>query len=215
MVSRFGATLLERGGKVLLLGGVTSGHQLPQDLDIVILRATPAGLELIGRVSWPHGAGTLPPFLIGASIVPLPDGQFSVLGGGATCFSMGTCWSPGTYTFSLPPPGALGACTPPNDARRVNFVQAIEVVPLQLLQKPLETSELRSLAPRAVRRIRLESREGFRELVESGQPAIIEGASIGPCISKWTPEYLVEAVGADRQVRFRGTDYERDRCRGY
>ncbi len=51
-----------------------------------------------------------------------------------------------------------------------------------------------------VPRKRIKSKHDFQALLQAGKPVIIEALDVGKCSQKWTPTYLVEMIGKDRQV---------------
>ncbi|RAL67187.1 hypothetical protein DID88_007964 [Monilinia fructigena] len=42
--------------------------------------------------------------------------------------------------------------------------------------------------------------ENFDRILDAGKPVILEGLDVGLCIEKWTPEYLKDKIGAEREV---------------
>eukprot|EP00899_Mesostigma_viride_P006215 jgi/Mesvir1/15595/Mv03206-RA.1 len=60
----------------------------------------------------------------------------------------------------------------------------------------------RHACPRQVPRVSNITRESFREIFLRGQPVVLSGLDLGPCVARWRDlDYLVEAVGTDRVVR--------------
>jgi len=51
-----------------------------------------------------------------------------------------------------------------------------------------------------VPRQKVDSPAEFEEIMARAQPVVITGADLGRCTSSWTKEYLIQALGADRQV---------------
>lgn len=80
-----------------VIGGVIGDSLLPRDLDIVVLDVSRTQCDIVARV--PVGAGLeSSPFLVGASVVPLGQDGFGLVGGGAVCFAMGAYWETKAYT---------------------------------------------------------------------------------------------------------------------
>ncbi len=50
-----------------------------------------------------NGTGPPRPLLVGISAETVKDGQVVILGGGGTCFSMGTFWNTKPYSFKSIP----------------------------------------------------------------------------------------------------------------
>lgn len=147
------------------------------------------------------------PFMIGSSIM-FYDDSLLVMGGGATCFSMGTFWETGIYKVHMPDhildpfyrtsrpsassksaPGLIGsrkfsttsATTASEDARSFHRGEhGIQITP--------------------VPRIQLESAEQFQKILRDGKPVIFKSCNIGHCQSKWSPEFLVSQIGANEKV---------------
>ncbi|KAM0328458.1 hypothetical protein ACHAQA_004865 [Verticillium albo-atrum] len=100
IVHRFGASCQAiPGGYVVLFGGVTAVGQLPQELDVLVLKAGVDGFEPIACLVDSDESRRLRPFFVGSSVIPLGQDQFVVLGGGATCYGFGGYWSSGTHSI--------------------------------------------------------------------------------------------------------------------
>lgn len=196
MLSRFGATCLSHGRNVVLIGGVTAGHQLPQSLDILVLQASARGLRIVGSIGADHDLVPGRPFLVGSSAVAHADGSITIVGGGGTCFSMGTCWSAGTFKVSVDADGIL-AGTDSLETLPLALAQTCEIVPTG---QSSSTPNSGVSNPTSIPRVRLESNNQFAEVLSATLPTIISGVDVGSCVEKWTPEYLVNRVGADRKV---------------
>ncbi|TDZ32371.1 tRNA wybutosine-synthesizing protein 4 [Colletotrichum trifolii] len=201
LVCRFGATALQYQGYTIILGGVIKDVQLPGAYDILALEVTPAKVTIVARLeAVMGGADVVRPFMIGSSVATLRDGHIAIVGGGATCFSMGTFWAPGSYSLSLE---ASQFCVSSRTRQQlakpipVRFLKTVEITPRT---EPLRTRALSDVATRPVPRIQLGSEEHFRHILDVGEPVIIEDLCIGTCISSWTPEYMTNAVGVDREV---------------
>lgn len=204
LISRFGASCIRDGNFHYLFGGVVAGYQLPQIYEIAVLKADDNGFELFSRVGDCGSANSSRPFLIGSSVVSLGDGNFSIVGGGGTCFSMGTCWSKGNYTLKLDPQWE-GGILPPVYTSPPNYLATAEIVNSgspPAGERVKTSSDTRSPAVKTVPRVKIGSPEDFRRILEKGVPVIVEGANFGPCVERWTLEYLVQKVGADREVSF-------------
>jgi len=192
MVGRFGAALVDHlpSSSVLLIGGVKGGNLLSQDEEIFSL-----GANVNVKVHYEDR-----PLLIGMSAVcaTIPGGHFQellLLGGGATCFSFGTCWS-SSY--------ALGSGTEKVEEWHVREGPS-STTPSQMTnipQRPLGTaSQLPSKTiSDMVQRRRVQSAAQFDDIRRKAEPVIIEGLNIGDCCQKWDPEYLRKQVGEDRPV---------------
>jgi len=189
---RFGAALVDHAasGRLLLVGGVKSGGLLTQDEEIFDL-VKYAGV----KTQYDER-----PLLVGMSAVCATDQdgeptEMLVMGGGATCFSFGTCWST-SYAFSGK---SLGEA--------VKQWHSLEgPTPVVVPSPPSLPSRLTSSKPQlvpetvSVQRSRLQSAVQFDDIRRKAEPVIIEGLDIGTCNQRWTPEYLRQQVGTDRQI---------------
>ncbi|EGR46109.1 uncharacterized protein TRIREDRAFT_80813 [Trichoderma reesei QM6a] len=203
LISSFGAQIVQLGPHAMICGGMGADACL-NGQTLTIITPSAEGLE-VKDFSTPGNSERMP-FMIGSSIVQDGD-SLLVIGGGATCFSMGTFWDTGVYRIRLPD-AILDAI---HSASRLNspagssinlvgsrkFVAASATtgsdVPDNLNQ------ESRRVSLTYVPTIQLESAEQFRTIVREGKPVILRGCNIGQCQQKWTPEYLVSQIGADEK----------------
>ncbi|KAL2755841.1 hypothetical protein ACRALDRAFT_1033439, partial [Sodiomyces alcalophilus JCM 7366] len=215
MLHRFGAFCIPQGDYSILLGGVTAGPQPARESDILVLKGVPSGFEVAARLVDKDKVQSLRPFSIGASVVKDGEGRFSILGGGMTCFSMGSFWSKGNYTIhadvgtlgrgtppSPPPPaGSEEAANPATYLQTTEIVAAADAVAQGARNRGQATDGTSShSAPVVVPRVKVETQEQFNQILETGKPVIIEGQNVGACMTRWTPEYLVSKVGIERKV---------------
>lgn len=185
-----------------MFGGVIKDVQLPAALDMIIVKEANAGLEIVASLDGFGESGSLRPFLIGASVIPYADGEFAVVGGGATCFSMGTCWTQGSYNFAFDTQRLVsGQKKLPLLASQIAPVEYSETVKITADETKASTEILPPVSLHCLPRIKVESKDQFHTILDAGKPVIIESANLGPCVSEWSQEYLVKTVGADREVR--------------
>lgn len=147
--------------------------------------------------------GTEPPFMIGSSVITIGDNA-CITGGGATCFSMGTYWEPRSYLLSLPPVSRPQPETKPIQVVQCpQFLQASRVV--GMVRQSHGQQLLGGITQRPnhqeIRRLNLESSDEFQKILENGEPVVISGLDLGDCVRSWTNEYLVRAVGPEKEVR--------------
>ncbi|KAK6434101.1 tRNA methyltransferase ppm2, partial [Oleoguttula sp. CCFEE 5521] len=187
-LSRFGAQILFRSPRYadgLIIGGITGRGMLTRDTEIVDLEAS-ADFRIVGHR----------PLLIGHSLA-----DRLVLGGGATCFSFGTHWSQSCYlSFDDTPeqhattPWRLAHADIPHSKLGTGSQPVSAVV-------GADTESLGSAATlEVVPRIHLADEAAFQPILTAGQPVILTSCGIGPCITKWTNEYLKDRIGHDREV---------------
>lgn len=146
--------------------------------------------------------------MIGSSAF-LNGNGITVVGGGATCFSMGTYWETKTFQVSLPDKvlsviervDRTERSTEPTGPALCKYLESPRIL-------PGAGNELLREAPRGtatiiqIPRVKLEP-DGchFERLLREGKPAILEGLQLGECIEKWTENYMADRVGKDKEVR--------------
>lgn len=206
LLARFGASCFGYGnpGGFVVLGGVIGDHLLDQQDEILICSVEGQECRITRRLVG-KDTGTMPrPLLTGNSAILTSEGQLVVAGGGATCFSMGTFWNKGVYTFVLPGYG---------EAQRESLEiphwvheRTVEIIPGErnsprTLAAPGNGGQSPGLAVKSIPRVKLESPEDFAKLVREGKPVVLEGLDLGPRVANWTMGYLVDKIGKDRKVR--------------
>ncbi|KAG5749106.1 hypothetical protein H9Q69_011561 [Fusarium xylarioides] len=145
-----------------------------------------------------NDAGRLP-FMVGSATVS-SGSELVVLGGGATCFSMGTFWDTGVYKIDLTNPLSEmphiqpATCSPIS----VNYQDS----PKLTHQTTTSDWHQPTLKPpiKSIARIKLQSKLDFEQLVENRRPVIIESLDLGGCVDKWSPEYMVQRVGQTKEI---------------
>lgn len=187
---RFGGTLLCTSSDIYLIGGVGQSYvpessailKVDQDLRVFSVR-------LEGQVPQPLLVGHT------AELVHLEENNLIlILGGGATCYSFGTYWNKGSYTISiefseLPIPWQGFDLKNHDHATRKQPI-------LEPNGSSVSVESPMSEAPRQ----RLGSQKTFEQVQRAGKPVIFEHLDLGPCTIQWTPGYLKDQVGIDRQV---------------
>lgn len=89
LLSRFGAACVQGRGFFILLGGVGVDGFIKREDEIVLFTASASRIEATARLTLP--AADMPrPLIVGSSVVMSADGDLVLIGGAATCFSMGT-----------------------------------------------------------------------------------------------------------------------------
>ncbi|KAK1966981.1 leucine carboxyl methyltransferase [Colletotrichum sublineola] len=200
ILSRFGSIAIQTGKYILIFGGVIKDVQLPSADDILVLSMSGGHIDVVARLDGTDSSGVVRPFIVGSSVVPYGEGSFAIVGGGATCFSMGTYWAMGSYAFHfdasrLPPQS--GPLLPSSQPEPVRYLETAEITAGN------KENAVESSAPverQAIPRVKIETSEQFQKILEAGKPVIIEGSDIGACKSTWSAEYLINSVGSDRKV---------------
>ncbi|KAK3948606.1 hypothetical protein QBC32DRAFT_221630 [Pseudoneurospora amorphoporcata] len=218
LLTRFGASCLPRGQTdFLILGGVIKDHLL--DLEDEILLCSLNGTELtITQRLVPEAANDEtashpgPLLLVGTCPVVTPDDRrLVIMGGGATCFSMGTFWNKGISSLELPLRAAKENGSAPTTARGWAHEKTVDIVPGEPRSLPLrsqvsdsvdgDVNGSVSVRTQPVPRVKLETAEDFARIVREGRPVVLEGLNLGDCVSKWGDgNYVAEKIGTDRKV---------------
>ncbi|KAK5660880.1 hypothetical protein OQA88_12251 [Cercophora sp. LCS_1] len=196
LIPRFGATCFWHGGKYVLVGGVIRDHLLKEEDEILGFTPSTTGVEVHRFGRNPEDGASIPrPLFTGHSAIPLSAGRVVVVGGGATCFSMGTFWNKGVYTFGSA-----------SESRGWVHDKTIDIFPgertLPLRENVKASDETTRSAPQVqpIPRVRAESSADFVKIVKNGCPVVIEGLDLGACVANWNYDYLTEKVGRDRKV---------------
>jgi tRNA wybutosine-synthesizing protein 4 len=177
-----------------------------QGQTITAIRPSVDGIE-VTNFATPNGEQPMP-FMIGSSIVPYDD-SLLVVGGGATCFSMGTFWETNAYKIRIPD-HILDSLYPTSRSYASSRSAPSLVGSRKFSNLPAATTvsedkildrEEHGIQVTSVPRIQLESAEQFQKILRDGKPVIFKNCNIGHCQSKWSPEFLVSQIGANEKVR--------------
>lgn len=187
VLGRFGAQLVSLPGHLLLVGGVIANDILKEEDEILrIVEDFSFGRPLAEQLR-PR------PLLVGHAVARSKNDEVVVTGGGAVCFSFGTCWNHGTYTLSstLSRPWQL--------VREMPFWTS-PIVPAPSESTPANASvhtarEAAAAAPLPVKRCQIESAEDFDAILTASVPVILENLDIGTCTRLWSSEYLKSKIG--------------------
>ena len=199
VICRFGASFCWTSIGLLLVGGFCARVLLPLEYEILRLAICQPQSDGPGALEWRafklDYVAKGPRFLFaGHSTYSDPD-NVAVVGGGAVCFSFGTHWNEGIWTFKC-------GDDSPNQIWR----------PLEVPARTITNEDDKSYThkdkvpmyqqpdPTAVPRIRVDVQKDFEKVLNKSQPVIIEGLDIGTCTQAWTLDYLKAKVGEDRPV---------------
>ncbi|KAI0965966.1 leucine carboxyl methyltransferase [Xylaria arbuscula] len=203
-IRRFGASAhLLDDERIVIVGGVQHDGIVPRADEVIIMETCDSRLETLARCSFASSGGpsSIPrPLLVGASICLTGHNQILVMGGGATCFSMGTYWNEGCYTLDL---GSSFSASPTITSRNLlKFRYLIEITGLSQPVKNVHAGDIKSqqVTILEVPKIRISTENDFERVLKAGRPVIIEGSDLGTCIRSWTGAYLTEKVGSERKV---------------
>lgn len=148
------------------------------------------------------------PFMVGSSVVAHDDGLV-IIGGGATCFSMGTYWETGVYSIT----GRDGLWRTSSvwptsrELAGVKFLESRKTVRCASGDGRSGTQPVAKAAMTAVPRVCLGPQKTFEEILGDGKPVIIEGLALGDCLRNWTSDYLIQQVGGSTEVRLTRSDH--------
>ncbi|KAK4144068.1 S-adenosyl-L-methionine-dependent methyltransferase [Dichotomopilus funicola] len=200
LLTRFGATCFTHVNEFLIIGGVARDHLLSNQDEVVLCSLWGDELRITRRLaSQSYKETSIPrPMFVGHSAVRIANESIVVVGGGATCFSMGTFWNKGVYHLRLPGADKMV----PAPALPWVHERAVEVIPTQrgLPIAPRQQGNHEPAEPTPIPRLRLGTADDFAKVVRAGRPVVLEGLDMGSCVANWTSDYLVDKVGADREI---------------
>ncbi|KEY64425.1 hypothetical protein S7711_05244 [Stachybotrys chartarum IBT 7711] len=200
-LSVFGAHVVELGNLVAVCGGL--GHNPSnqgQEITFISLSIEAETYKCFKAID--HGdESTRRPFMVGTSIVKMGNDELFVVGGGATCFSMGTFWQTDIFRIVIPKLPSLVSHSMQKDApaNAITCSGPHRIVRTDSLDAQLSLANA-SPSITAVPRIKLNSEDGFLEVLRERSPVVIEGLNLGDCLQKWNPDHLIERVGSERKV---------------
>ncbi|KAI0205794.1 leucine carboxyl methyltransferase [Astrocystis sublimbata] len=202
---RFGASALHRqDGSVVVVGGIQHDGIVPRDEEVLAMKnpgASPFKSTINSRCALTL-EGAPRPLLVGTSVASADPELLVIMGGGATCFSMGTYWNQGCYTLNLIL--MLGGSYSIEEQRSpFGFQRSIDIINQPLALKPDFNGYLGPQQPVSISeipRIRVDTEDDFENIIKAGRPVVIEGSDLGPCVQMWSGAYLTEKVGPQRKV---------------
>lgn len=203
LLSRFGAACTQVDGWTVLVGGIADGGSVLEGSDILRYCIGEDGKEDAQYLEYGTflDPETPRPVLVGASVIGTSNGEAAIVGGGMTCFSMGSVWSKGLYKFRVcPTDTARAPTTRPTEPEKWEYVNTSTIsddksnftAEPNMQTGPAETTP--------VPRLKLVSKDQFLGIIQDGKPAIFEGLNLGSCTAKWDTDYLAMKVGPGRNV---------------
>ncbi|KAK4228360.1 methyltransferase [Podospora fimiseda] len=198
LVTRFGASCVRHGDEYILVGGVARDHILSHQDEVLAFSTTESTFKITRRIV--RGESSIPrPLFTGHSTVSLKYGQIVTMGGGATCFSMGTFWNKGVYTLSLPSADDNAAS---GTGPRWVHERTVDIIPGErsttASKQQLDGDVGAQIKP--IERVQLKTKDDFIKIVQTGQPVVLEGLDVGSCVSAWTLEHIAEKIGKETKV---------------
>ena len=197
-IGRMGACLVNSLDGLLLIGGVSS-KVMPRNHDISRLTRDDTNSNQTSYLEYTLDASERNgqrPLLVGHSTFVSQE-IVIILGGGAVCFSFGTCWNAGMITLSRSKRRGMSrneGIKPPSPTPSIDKSFAH----LKLKSTPLQNAR-----NDVMQRLRLETSCDFERVLNRGQPVVIGQTDLGSCTDEWTLEKLKAKIGYDRDVRFK------------
>ena len=197
-LNRFGASYSVIRDELLLIGGIARQGCIPRDYEILSIVGSFSAFndyekEMEFRVACvvPKIDQTTPrPFLVGHSTHYTATSTTLIVGGGATCFSFGAYWNPGLWLLQDRESGP-------------NSIWAMVKPETKALTLPLRPSEVNSSSTfqwDPVESVSLQSNREFVRLLQEGVPKLIGDLDFGKCLSRWSPDYLLEKTPSSKEV---------------
>ncbi|KAI1076489.1 LCM-domain-containing protein [Whalleya microplaca] len=195
-VNRFGASgFISPEGHLTIIGGIIANGILSQDRDIMIIGFSSQEYKILAACN----LKIMPrPLLIGVSTDLTSDGQVVVMGGGATCFSMGTYWNLGCYSINALIHTATKSTGFDSEWKFIRIAEVAEELKSRQVSTPQCKDE--TAAKVDIPRLRIGTEAEFLDVLKVGKPVVIEGGELGGCTKVWSSNYLVEQFGSERKV---------------
>ncbi len=208
VLPRFGATVTSASWGLVVAGGIIPRRIVPSHCEILLLDSSELlkciesgssiGTSVLSTIGLSSAFGGRRPLLVGHASCEVTPTQVLFLGGGAVCFSFGTFWTEGTWILTAADSSLENNWT----VVRAENAQPAKATASESTKKrrpkPKNYKSTTKVAP--IPRVKVETADGFQQILDKGQPVVIEGSEIGPCTELWTKDYLVNAVGSDRKV---------------
>ncbi|KAI0378418.1 LCM-domain-containing protein [Hypomontagnella monticulosa] len=199
LINRFGASgFFSPEGYLTVIGGIISNDVVTRDQDILIVDTSKLPFKVISTC---RIAITPRPLLIGASVELNSDGQLAVMGGGATCFSMGTFWNPGCYTIGYIPKDLVYGL--PMSLSRDESWKLERIVELTEAAERPRVSGPRSKGAAVkvdIPRLQITTEADFLAILKAGKPVVLGASNLGSCVQTWSSDYIVQQLSFDREV---------------
>ncbi|KAI1449421.1 LCM-domain-containing protein [Annulohypoxylon stygium] len=197
LINRFGAIgFVSSQGHLTMIGGIIADGIVTRDNDVMVVDISGSHYKIHSA----YRIDTIPrPLLIGVSTELMSDDQLVVMGGGATCFSMGTFWNRGCYTLKYD--HATNSHTRPSDGKSVwKYSRTVELTD-EAKRQDFPSSHNGQVAVKVdIPRVQVNTKAEFLDVLKAGKPVVIEGGDLGGCVGKWSSEYIVKQLGFDRKI---------------
>ena len=203
LLSVFGAQTVEHESNTLICGGVGSHADiLGRNITNITWDGTTCQVEACALTigSAPTSTNEIP-LMIGSSCILLGK-RACILGGGATCFSMGTFWESRICEIDVDTlmdksgAGREGAGGP-----SLTYSHSLRMT-LRLKLGRSRTQGSEAVNTTKIPRLDSGSHCDFAQILRMRKPVILENLDLGVCVKSWTAEKLVERIGGEREVCF-------------
>ncbi|EHY52861.1 tRNA methyltransferase ppm2 [Exophiala dermatitidis] len=204
-LARLGASYSVIRNELLVIGGVAKHGCIPKDYEILSILGSFSAFGVLEKEMELRVACVLPklqpdvprPFLVGHATHRTSYETTLLVGGGATCFSFGAYWNPGCWLLydreagvsshwalvKPSPPGNPDSSSPPA------FGNSTSKDGQAILHPPV-----------MVERTKVSSEQDFAHIRREGIPKLLTSLDLGPCISLWTPSYLLSKVPSSKSI---------------
>ncbi|KAI1764359.1 LCM-domain-containing protein [Hypoxylon sp. FL1150] len=206
LVNRFGASsFVSPEGYITVVGGVIADGMVTHYFDILVLGGLgpSSGRHYKILTSLSLTSFNTRPLLIGMS-AEIINKQLVIMGGGATCFSMGTYWNPECYTVEYDPVYWADMEGRPKTSNSSTWELSRVVEVMEQTERQDANHRVRGNGQAATKtyipRIQISTPDAFLAVLKAGKPVVIEGSKLGCCTQTWSPDYIAEQLGRDRKV---------------
>ncbi|KAI1210528.1 LCM-domain-containing protein [Annulohypoxylon truncatum] len=198
LINRFGATgFVSSEGHLTVIGGIIADGIVTRDIEVLVVDISGSHYKILST----YRIEVVPrPLLIGVSIELVDGNQLVIMGGGATCFSMGTFWNHGCFTLQYNQ--AVTNDTLIESKTRIwkhsRIVELTDEAKRQDVPASLHNGQVAVKVD--IPRVQIGTAAAFLAALKAGKPVVIEGGNLGGCVQSWSSEHIVKQLGFDRKV---------------
>ncbi|KAL7624451.1 tRNA methyltransferase ppm2 [Parahypoxylon ruwenzoriense] len=198
LINRFGASgFVSPEGYLNVIGGVVANDLVTRELDVLVVDISGSQYKIITAYNI---VATPRPLLVGVSTGLADNGQLVIMGGGATCFSMGTYWNLGCYTLRYISEN-LELKDSLEKTGQWDFSRVVEVTEeIERKHTAFSPSSKHAVDMIDIPKLRIGTAAEFLAVLKAGKPVIIEASDLGDCTRTWSLDYIVERLGFNREV---------------
>jgi tRNA wybutosine-synthesizing protein 4 len=210
---RFGASLLYYQNEFYSIGGIALDG-LPKIGEEILHQVPKAGdqnrlpnfqdSDKVCNSKFVLPQDTSQPLLIGHSAIINSD-KVCIVGGGAICFSFGSCINSGVWCFNRLENSSQSVQTgswtllrqSSRSGNEVRFPDTEVEATQQIFDDTTTFQKTEGFI--AIHRIGAPWKESLSKRIAKGKPCVFEHVDLGSCTEKWTTDYLREALNSDRK----------------